>query len=255
MKKILALVMAAMMLLACTAFAEPTKIEYGDDNTMVFAREVAYEAEPGDVDALGNKTNSSKVPTGIAHVTAWGGEWVLVAAYVSEDAIEEFEYDVEAGYYAVPENAIIMNIEPVWDGSNTDPAGSGPIVDQGNYWHAHAYDLKGTLTFAEQFEEEEPYTFSNQWSEWNSVVYGEADGDFNFGPCKTFFKGEDKDFLRWVDVTGLDFEDMEDMKYIGMNVNGQMIICSTDKNITTNAKAKVLLAYVFEKVVPAEAAE
>ena len=37
MKKILALVLAAMMLLACTAFAEPTKIEYGTENTLVFA--------------------------------------------------------------------------------------------------------------------------------------------------------------------------------------------------------------------------
>ena len=250
MKKIIALVLAAMMLLACTAFAEPTKIEFGDDNTAVFIRDVAYTAEGGAVDSLGNKTNSNKVPTGISHVIAWAGEWKLVAAYVSEEAIDEFEYeDVEAGYYAVPENAIVMTITPLYDASNTDPLGSGPIVDQGNYWHAHTYDVEGTLTFAEQFEEAEPYTFANKWDEWSYVVYGEADGDFNFGPTKTYFKGEDKDFLRWADVTGLDFEDMEDMKYIGMNANGQMIICSASKNIATNTRAEIYLAYIFEKVV------
>lgn len=234
MKKFLALVMAVAMMLSCTAFAEPILLaDFGDpDELMVYNRE-QYKQYP---------------------VEDWAGDWVLVAAYVSEAFIEEFEYeDVTAGFYAVPENAIIMNVNPLYDASNTDPLGSGPIVDMANYYHCHTYDLEGTLTFAEQFGEAEPYTFANKWEEWIYTVRGEQDGDFNAGPCKTYFKGEDKDFLRWVDVTGLDFEDMEDMKYIGMNNNGQMVICSASKNIVTNEKADIFLAYIFEKVVPTEA--
>lgn len=251
MKKILALVLSAMMLLACTAFAEPTKIEYGTENTLVYAREVAYAAEAGDVDALGNPTDGGKVPTGIAHITAWGGEWVLVAAYVSEGGLEEYDLEAEEGFYAVPENTMILTLEPAYDASANDP--SGPLVDQGNYFHAHCYDLAGTITLPEDIDED-GFKVKNVWSDWNSVVRGNADGDFNFGPAKVTIKGED-DYLYWNELTGFDFEEIEEFKYIGMNMDGQIVISACDKNIATKDNAEVWFALIFDKVVAEEAAE
>lgn len=232
MKKIVALIMVLAMMLSCTAFAEPTLLaEFGDENTVVFNRAVVPES----------------------HVTAWQGDWVLVAAYVSEDGIEEFEFEgVEPGFYAVPENAVFMNLEALLDASANDPS-TGPIVDQANYWHAHTHDLKGTMTFPEDIDED-GYTLKNTWAEWNNVVRGEQDGDFNYGPAKVSIKGED-DYLYWNAMTGFDWEEIEDFKYIGMNMNGQIIVCSATKNIVTNEKAKIMFAYIFAPVVAEETAE
>lgn len=248
MKKILALVMVVAVMLSCVAFAEPTKIEYGTDNTLVFAREVAYEAEAADVDHLGNPTDGGKVPTGLAHVTTWAGEWVLVAAYMAEGGIEEYELDGEEGYYAVPENAVFLTLEPAYDASANDP--SGPLVDVANYFHAHCYDLAGTITLPEDIDED-GYKVKNVWSDWVSTVRGNADGDFNFGPAKVTLKGED-DYLYWNELTGFDFEEIEEFKFIGMNMDGQIVIAACDKNIATNEKAEIWFAFIFDKVEAAE---
>ena len=249
MKKILALVVAAMMLLACTAFAEP--IEFGTENTLVYAREVAYAAEPGDVDTLGNPTDAHKVPTGIAHVTAWAGKYELVAAYMSEDCIDEFDLDVEAGFYAAAVPGIILELNPAYDASANDP--SGPLVDVANYFHCHCYDLKGTLVFPEEIDEE-GYKVSAVWSDWNSAVRGNADGDFNFGPTKVNLKGED-DYLYWNAVTGMELdedviEEFEEFKYLGMNADGQIVLIACDGNVVTKPeKAIIYMAYIFNPVV------
>ena len=162
MKKIVALLMVLAMMLSCTAFAEPTLIEFGDDNTLVYAREIAYEVAEDGKDALGNTADEANTfngaaqclrPIGLAHLTSWAGEWVLAAAYISEDGIEEFEFeDVEPGYYAVPENAVFLTLEPAFDASANDP--SGPLVDVANYFHAHCYDLNGTITLPEDIDED-----------------------------------------------------------------------------------------------------
>jgi len=244
MKKILALVMAAMMLMACTAFAEPTKIEYGTENTLVYAREVAYAAEAADVDSLGNATDMGRVPTGIAHVTSWVGEWVLVAAYLSEGGIEEYDLDAEEGFYAVPENAVFLNLEALYDASANDP--SGPLVDVANYFHAHCYDMNGTITLPEDIDED-GYKVKNVWSDWASNVRGNADGDFNFGPAKVTIKGED-DYIYWNELTGFDFDEIEEFKFIGMNLDGQIVITACEKNPVTKPDTDVWFALVFDKV-------
>ena len=248
MKKIVALVMAAMLLLSCVAFAEPTKIEYGTENTLVYARDVEYAAEPGDVDVLGNPTDKERVPTGLAHVTSWVGEWVLVAAYMSESGMEEYDLEGEEGFYAVPADTMFLTLEPKYDASANDP--SGPLVDVANYFHAHCYDLNGTITLPEDIDED-GFKVKNVWSDWASVVRGNADGDFNFGPAKVTIKGDD-DYLYWNELTGFDFDEIEEFKYIGMNLDGQIVITACDKNIATKANAEVWFALVFDKVVPAE---
>lgn len=254
MKKILALVLAAMMLLACTAFAEPAKIEYGTENTLKYAREIAYEAvEEGaeNVDLLGNVNGKPGKPVGNAHVTAWGGDWVLVAAYMSEGGIEEYDLEGEEGFYAVPANTMFLNLEPKFDASANDP--SGPLVDVANYFHAHCYDLAGMITLPEDIDED-GFKVKNVWSDWNNVVRGNDDADINFGPAKVSIKGED-DYLYWNAMTGFDFEEIEEFKYIGMNLDGQIVITACDKNIATKENAEVWFALVFDKVVAEEAAE
>ena len=245
MKKIVALVLAAMMLLACTAFAEPTKIEYGTENTLVYARDVAYAAEAADVDSLGNATDMGRVPTGLAHVTSWVGEWVLVAAYMSESGMEEYDLDGEEGFYAVPENTMFLTLEAKYDASANDP--SGPLVDVANYFHAHCYDLGGTITLPEDIDEE-GFKVKNVWSDWASAVRGNADGDFNFGPAKVTIKGDD-DYIYWNEMTGFDFDEIEEFKYIGMNLDGQIVITACEKNPVTKPDTDVWFALVFDKVV------
>ncbi len=223
MKKFVALLMVLVMMMATAAFAEPTLLaDFGTDNTLVYNREI----------------------TDAAHVTAWQGEWVLVAAYMSEDGIEEYEFeDVEPGFYAVPENTVFLTLEALLDASANDPA-TGPIVDQANYWHAHTWDLAGKLVFPE-----DEYEVKNTWEEWKNTVRGEQDGDFGYGPAKAFFKKGDDDFLYWNAMTGFDFEEIEEFKYIGMNADGQIVICAANKNIVTNEKAKIFFAYIFAPVV------
>ena len=244
MKKILALVMAAMLLLSCVAFAEPTKIEYGTENTLVYAREVAYAAEAADVDSLGNATDMGRVPTGLAHVTSWVGEWVLVAAYMSEAGMEEYDLDGEEGFYAVPENTMFLTLEAKYDASANDP--SGPLVDVANYFHAHCYDLAGTITLPEDIDEE-GFKVKNVWSDWASNVRGNADGDFNFGPAKVTIKGDD-DYIYWNEMTGFDFDEIEEFKYIGMNLDGQIVITACEKNPVPKPDTDVWFALVFDKV-------
>ncbi len=245
MKKILALVVAAMLLLSCVAFAEPTKIEYGTENTLVYAREVAYAADAADVDSLGNATDMGRVPTGLAHVTSWVGEWVLVAAYMSESGMEEYDLDGEEGFYAVPENTMFLTLEAKYDASANDP--SGPLVDVANYFHAHCYDLAGTITLPEDIDED-GFKVKNVWSDWASTVRGNADGDFNFGPAKVTIKGDD-DYLYWNELTGFDFDEIEEFKYIGMNLDGQIVITACEKNPVTKPDTDVWFALVFDKVV------
>lgn len=244
MKKILALVMAAMLLLSCVAFAEPAKIEYGTENTLVYARAVAYAAEAADVDSLGNATDMGRVPTGLAHVTSWVGEWVLVAAYMSEAGMEEYDLDGEEGFYAVPENTMFLTLEAKYDASANDP--SGPLVDVANYFHAHCYDLAGTITLPEDIDED-GFKVKNVWSDWASNVRGNADGDFNFGPAKVTIKGDD-DYIYWNEMTGFDFDEIEEFKYIGMNLDGQIVITACEKNPVTKPDTDVWFALVFDKV-------
>ena len=251
MKKIAALLMALLMLLGTVALAEPTLLaEFGDDNTLVYAREIAYEADV--VDALGNPANRDGRPVSNAHVTLWAGEWQLVAAYVSEDGIDEFELEgVEPGYYAVTEG-VILNLVPLFN--NSANHANGVMADQAAYLHAHAYDLEGTLTMPEAIDD--AYEFFAKFDAWEyGTVRSENDADMNFGPIKVSFKKGDDDFLYWNALTGFEFEEIEEFKYMGMNEDGQIMVCSASKNIVSNAKAKIYFAYIFEPVVAEEVAE
>ena len=77
------------------------------------------------------------------------------------------------------------------------------------------------------------------------IATGENDGDFNYGPAKTHVKGEEDD-LYWAAITGVEVEDMDEMKYIGMNKAGQIILCYADDNVAKK-DGDVCFAYIFER--------
>ena len=219
MKKFLALIMAAAMLLSCVAFAE--------------------EVNPVEID----RTLESRLEL------AWVGDWTLSAAYIGEDFIDEFGVEgVEPGLLTVTPGAITLSVTAELDHCASDRS-LGQIVDQGAYLHAHVYCMLATMTFADHADEE--YKLESSWDEWSYVVRGEMDGDFNYGPAKTHIKGDD-DLLHWAEITGVEVEDMEEMKYIFINTNGQLVLCYAEKNLTKEKNNTVGVAYIFDKVVPAE---
>ncbi len=245
MKKILALVLAISMLLCGVAFAEQTPPAADDTAGTEEVVLTIWEKDVAEVVAY----NYESV------IDDWAGKWNLIAAYIGEDYADEYEVDCTPGLLPViVENALVVEIELLLDASANDP--SGVLVDTANYYHCHAYDIAGTLTFAVELvgEEAEPYTLSSIWDQWpNNVVRGEGDGDFNFGPAKTNIRAEDET-LFWAAITGIEIEDMDEMKYIGLNADGNLIICYSDKNIAKQPQ-DVGIAYIFERVVEEEVVE
>ena len=241
MKKILALVLALSMLLCGVAFAEQTA-PVTDETAPVTGEEVVLTIWEKDVAEVVAYNYESVIDD-------WAGKWNLIAAYIGEEYAEDYEVECTPGLLPVMENALVVEIELLLDASANDP--SGVLVDTANYYHCHAYDIAGTLTFAAELvgEEAEPYTLSSIWDQWpNNVVRGEGDGDFNFGPAKVSIKGDD-DYLYWNTLTGFDFEEIEEFKYIGMNLDGQIVITACEKNIATKEDAEIWFALVFDKVV------
>jgi len=235
MKKILALIMALALLLCGVAVAEQAPATDGTapaDEAVVSI----WEKDVAEVVAY----NYESV------IEDWAGQWKLVAAYIGEEYAEEYEVDCTPGLLTVKEDALVVEIELLLDASANDP--SGVLVDTANYYHCHAYDIAGTLTFAPEFGEEEPYTLSSIWDQWpNNVVRGEGDGDFNFGPAKTNIRAKNET-LYWAEITGIAIEDMDEMKYIGLNADGYLIICYADKNVAKQPQ-EIGIAYIFERVV------
>ena len=195
MKKLIAFLLAAVMLLACSAFAEAI-----DPATVAdFDRE--------------------------SYVTDWEGEWVLVGAYIGEDFADELGLDV-SGALEVSE-AATMTVTAIMDGSATG-SDAGVMVDQGNYWHAHVYDMQAIINIGG--EEAEIYL---PWDGWTYEVRGEGDGDFNAGVGKLSKVSADDKSLHFCELTGVESEDIADekVKYVGVNTAGQMVVCYSDDNL------------------------
>lgn len=215
MKKLFALLLAAVLLVPCFALAEDL-LSADPEELMTFDRS--------------------------SHVTDWEGTWVLAAAFVGEDFADEYDVDV-TGIIPVKENAATLEITTILDASANDKQ-LGTMVDVASYIHGHTHDLAGVLTFSADITDDEPYTVKSAWDEWpNNVIRGENDGDFNYGPAKTHVKGEEDD-CHWADITGVEIEDIEEMKYIGVNTAGQLILCYADDNVAKK-DGDVGFAYIF----------
>ncbi len=216
MKKLFSLLLAAVMLMSCAAFAEGI---LGEDPEAV----LSFDKE--------------------SPVTDWEGTWVLAAAYIGEDFAEENEI-ATTGLIAVPEKAATMNVKAILDGSATG-SDAGVMVDQGSYTHAHVYDMEAEVTFAEGIASETA-TLRLPWDGWKFTVRGENDGDFNMGVGKLSKVGCDDKSLYFGAVTGVENEGISDesMKYVGMSEGGRLIVCYSDDNLVKK-DGDVAFAYIF----------
>ena len=219
MKKTLILILAALMAFSCIAHADSI-LDADPEEIMTFDRE--------------------------SPVTDWEGEWVLAAAYIGEDFADENDIDV-TGLIAVPENAVKMTVTAVMDLSATGSP-EGVMVDMAAYIHCHVYDMEATLKFDESITDDEPY-LRVPWDGWLYTVRGEQDGDFNKGVGKFSKVTAKEKNLYFCDVTGVDSDAISDenMKYVGMNAAGQLIVCYSDDNMVKK-DGDVAFAYIFVRV-------
>ena len=224
MKKFLSLLLAAMMLLSCVALAENI-LDADPEKVMTFDR---------------------KVP-----VTDWEGEWVLVAAYIGEDYADENDIKT-TGLIAVPEKAVTMTVKAVLDGSATG-SDAGVMVDQAAYIHTHVYDIEATLQFDASITEDTAalklpwdgwdWTKDEEWTGWTEGSSYTSKGVGKLSKVSA----EDKS-LFFCKVTGVESEEIadENMKYMGMNEDGQLIVCYSDDNMVKK-DGDVGFAYIFVK--------
>ena len=216
MKKTLILILAALMAFSCIAHADSI-LDADPEEIMTFDRE--------------------------SPVTDWEGEWVLAAAYIGEDFADENDIDV-TGLIAVPENAVKMTVTAVMDLSATGSP-EGVMVDMAAYIHCHVYDMEATLKFDESITDDEPY-LRVPWDGWLYTVRGEQDGDFNKGVGKFSKVTAKEKNLYFCDVTGVDSDAIadENMKYVGMNAAGNLIVCFSDDNMVKK-NGDVAFAFIF----------
>ena len=224
MKKFLSLLLAAMMLVSCAALAENI-LDADPEKVMTFDR---------------------KVP-----VTDWEGEWVLVAAYIGEDYADENDIKT-TGLIAVPEKAITMTVKAVLDGSATG-SDAGVMVDQAAYIHTHVYDIEAAVTFDASITEDTAslklpwdgwdWTKDEEWTGWTEGSSYTSKGVGKLSKVSA----EDKS-LFFCKVTGVESEEIadENMKYMGMNEDGQLIVCYSDDNMVKK-DGDVGFAYIFVK--------
>ena len=224
MKKYLSLVLAALMLVSCTAFAENL-----------------LEADPEEL-----LTFDRKVP-----VTDWEGEWVLAAAYIGEDYADENDIET-TGLLAVPEKAVTMSVKAVLDGSATG-SDAGVMVDQAAYIHTHVYDIEATVAFDASITDETAtlklpwdgwdWTKDEEWTGWT-----EGSSYTSKGVGKLSKVGADDKSLYFCKITGVESEEIadENMKYVGMNTAGQLIVCYSDDNMVKK-DGDVGFAFIFVK--------
>ena len=215
MKKILVLLLALIMTVACTVHAEGI-LDADPEAVLTFDRE--------------------------SPVTDWVGEWVLAAAYIGEEFAEDNDIET-TGFIAVPEKAVTMSVAAVLDASATGSP-DGVMVDMGNYIHAHVYDMQAAVKFDPSISEEE-VSMVLPWDGWLYTVRGENDGDFNKGVGK-LNKPTNEKTLCFEKVTGVENEAISDerMTYMGMNTSGQLIVCYSDDNLVRK-DGEIGYAYIF----------
>jgi len=222
MKKFFALFLAAMLAFSCAALAEGVT-----------------EADPEEVMTFNRK----------APITDWEGEWVLACAYIGEDFAEENDID-KTGLLAVPEKAVTMSVKALLDASATG-SDAGVMVDQASYIHSHVHDIEASVAFDASITDEAA-TLRLPWDGWDWTKDEEWTGWTEGGTYVSKGVGklskvsaEDKS-LYFGKVTGVENEAISDenMKYMGMNEAGQLIVCYSDDNMVKK-DGDVAFAYIF----------
>ena len=155
------------------------------------------------------------------------GTWKLSSAYEQEKGVLE-----------VPEDACTVTLE--------GELLVNQMVDMARYVHANVYQLNGMMTF--QKPEEAEYKLKCNWDTFTKVdILGEGKCE-QYGANKVRISTKDEE-LFFSELTGVEVEDMELMKYIGMNEQGQLVIGYSESNVHKKPDAPWLYAYLFDKVV------
>ena len=213
MKKILSLMLAALMLFGCIAAATA-------DEVLEFVTEGSDETNP--------------------FVEGWAGEYTLVAYYVGEEYAEE--YEIETTGLVELESEVTLSVTANMDGSATG-SDAGVMVDQAAYYHAHVYDADAILT--EEIELKCP------WDGWPYEVPAEGVCNYlsSIGKLSKAIKGD-----VFMEITGEENDGFdENMKYIGMTVDGQLVICFSESNLCKKGNDEEIgFALVFAPVVVEE---
>lgn len=213
MKKVFALVLAAVMLAGCLSVAMA-------DEVLEFVTE-------------GSETTNS-------FVESWAGEYTLVGYYVGEEYAEEYEIGT-TGVVNL-DSEITLTVEANLDGSATG-SDAGVMVDQAAYYHAHVYDVDAVMVVGD-----EEIDIKCPWDGW--TFEGPGEGVCNYtsaiGKLSKAVKGD-----VFMEITGEDNEAFdENMKYIGMTTDGQLIICYSDSNLCKKGNGEEIgFALIFAPVV------
>ncbi len=216
MKKIVALMLAVLMAIGCVAAAMADEV-----------LEFVTEGSEG--------TNS--------FVEGWAGEYTLVGYYVGEEYAEE--YEIETTGVVELESEVTLAVAANMDGSATG-SDAGVMVDQAAYYHAHVYDVDAVLTVdGEEIELKCP------WDGWTYEVPAEGVCNYlsSIGKLSKAVKGD-----VFMEITGEDNDAFdENMKYIGMTVDGQLVICFSESNLCKKGNDEEIgFALIFAPVVVEE---
>ena len=216
MKKIFALALAALMLVGCMSAAMA-------DEVLEFVTEGS------------ENTNT--------FVEGWAGEYTLVGYYVGEEFAEE--YELETTGLVELESEVALTVEATMDGSATG-SDAGVMVDQAAYYHAHVYDMDAILTVGEDEIE-----IKCPWDGWLYEVPAEGVCNYtsSIGKLSKAVKGD-----VFMEITGEENEAFEEnMKYVGMTTEGQLIICYSESNLCKKGNDEEIgFALIFAPVVVEE---
>lgn len=140
------------------------------------------------------------------------------------------------------DSEITLTVEANLDGSATG-SDAGVMVDQAAYFHAHVYDVDAVLTVGD-----EEIDIKCPWDGWTFEVPGEGVCNYtsSIGKLSKAVKGD-----VFMEITGEDNEGFdENMKYIGMTTDGQLIICYSDSNLCKKGNDEEIgFALIFAPVV------
>ncbi len=219
MKKLIASLLTLTMVLTCGSFSAFAAADLDPEAVVEFDRE--------------------------SPVTDWEGEWTLIAAYIGEEYADDNDIDTN-GLIEVPENAAKMTVTAILDASATG-SDAGVMVDQAAYLHAHVYDMEATVTFDASITDDEA-TLKLPWDGWLYEVRGENDGDFNKGVGKLSKVDAEEKSLYFTAITGIESEEIDDenMKYVGMNTSGQLIVCYCEENLVKK-DVEVSFGFIFQR--------
>ena len=81
---------------------------------------------------------------------------------------------------------------------------------------------------------------------------GAIDTEININPTDDYMEADsvvkgDDDTVRFADMTGVEIEDMETMKYIGMTTSGYLVLCYSDDNLAKK-DGDMGVGYIFARV-------